>query len=636
MTITVNLNLNTDDIPEGVTNLFFTEPRVRSTPLTGLNVAGGSIASTDTLIVAMGKIQNQINGVLGGAIYQGTWNATTNSPALASGVGTKGYYYVVSVAGSTNLNGVTDWKVGDWAIFNGIAWEKVDNTDAVSSVNGYIGAVNLVTTDIAEGSNLYYTDARARAAITGTSNRVTVTDGVVDISANYVGQSSITTLGTITTGTWSATAIAADKGGTGQTVYAVGDLLYASTTTALSKLADVAVGSVLISGGVGVAPSYSANPQLTSLGLGTAASFASGNVIHASFTYGGAGGYRQRNSDVGPASYSHFVLENSGAAGVMTTGVNGTGNSLGGVFGTASLAYTGSTTAPGVAVVASNAAGQIFFYTGGSAAANLAGSITSAGVWTILPGGTLREGGWNSTIDIQASASEPFPAVIFGNQTSSTRFSAIMWTRSTSGNTTTGKQAQISGYESGNVGIFDINVNNNAGTSSPTTMVKVFGTLGVYVGGAVNPSAVLHLRAGTTAASSAPLKFTSGSLLTTAEAGAVEFLTDKFYGTITTGAARKEFIQGDNAITDAVNIVFGTTTGTKIGTAAAQKIGFWNAAPIVQPASANQAALSLVDDVSGPDTADVANINFNFDAIKTLVNQLRADLVSAGLIKGSA
>ena len=50
--------------------------------------------------------------------------------------------------------------------------------------------------------------------------------------------------------------ILATKGGTGQTSYAVGDILYASTTTALSKLADVATGNALISGGVGVAPSY--------------------------------------------------------------------------------------------------------------------------------------------------------------------------------------------------------------------------------------------------------------------------------------------------------------------------------------------------------------------------------------------
>jgi hypothetical protein len=52
------------------------------------------------------------------------------------------------------------------------------------------------------------------------------------------------------------TALAATSGGTGQTVYAVGDLLYASTTTALSKLAAVATGNVLRSGGVGTAPAW--------------------------------------------------------------------------------------------------------------------------------------------------------------------------------------------------------------------------------------------------------------------------------------------------------------------------------------------------------------------------------------------
>lgn len=81
--------------------------------------------------------------ITGGVSYQGTWNATTNTPTLTSSVGTKGYYYVVSVAGSTNLNGITDWKIGDWAIFNGSVWEKVDNTEAVTSVNGLTGTVTL-------------------------------------------------------------------------------------------------------------------------------------------------------------------------------------------------------------------------------------------------------------------------------------------------------------------------------------------------------------------------------------------------------------------------------------------------------------------------------------------------------------
>lgn len=86
--------------------------------------------------------------ILGALNYQGTWNAATNTPTLTSSVGTKGYYYVVSVAGTTNLNGITDWQVGDWAVFNGSIWQKIDNTDAVTSVNGYTGTVVLNAADV--------------------------------------------------------------------------------------------------------------------------------------------------------------------------------------------------------------------------------------------------------------------------------------------------------------------------------------------------------------------------------------------------------------------------------------------------------------------------------------------------------
>ena len=64
-------------------------------------------------------------GTTGGVVYQGTWNASTNTPTLTSSVGTKGYYYLVSVGGSTNLNGITTWNAGDWAVFDGTVWERV-------------------------------------------------------------------------------------------------------------------------------------------------------------------------------------------------------------------------------------------------------------------------------------------------------------------------------------------------------------------------------------------------------------------------------------------------------------------------------------------------------------------------------
>lgn len=73
-----------------------------------------------------------------------------------------------------------------------------------------------------------------------------------------------------------------------------------------------------------------------------------------------------------------------------------------------------------------------------------------------------------------------------------------------------------------------------SGSSTPTATGSI--AIGLQV-----PTARLHLAAGTATVNTAPLKFTSGTLLGTAEAGAIEFLTDKYYGTITTGAVRHTF-----------------------------------------------------------------------------------------------
>jgi hypothetical protein len=68
-----------------------------------------------------------INGeVFTGLDFQGSWNASTNSPALASSTGTNGEFYIVSIAGTTNLNGITNWGIGDWALFNGTVWQRVE------------------------------------------------------------------------------------------------------------------------------------------------------------------------------------------------------------------------------------------------------------------------------------------------------------------------------------------------------------------------------------------------------------------------------------------------------------------------------------------------------------------------------
>lgn len=95
-----------------------------------------TIAASDTILAAMAKLQGQITGIPQGLVYKGTWNANTNTPTLASGTGTTGEFYIVSVAGSTNLDGITDWKVGDWAIFVEVGatdtWQKIDNTSDIT------------------------------------------------------------------------------------------------------------------------------------------------------------------------------------------------------------------------------------------------------------------------------------------------------------------------------------------------------------------------------------------------------------------------------------------------------------------------------------------------------------------------
>ncbi|RUX99704.1 hypothetical protein EOA25_25565, partial [Mesorhizobium sp. M2A.F.Ca.ET.040.01.1.1] len=93
------------------------------------------------------------SALFGSLNYQGDWNANTNTPTIpAAAAGNKGWYYMVSVAGATSVGGITDWKVGDWAVSDGTKWVKIDNTDAVASVAGKSGAVTLQVADITDMS----------------------------------------------------------------------------------------------------------------------------------------------------------------------------------------------------------------------------------------------------------------------------------------------------------------------------------------------------------------------------------------------------------------------------------------------------------------------------------------------------
>lgn len=101
--------------------------------------------------------------ILGSLKYRGTLDASTGAyPASPA----QGDYYVISVAGTISGHA---YSIGDWATYDGTQWDYVDNSIKVSSVNGAVGAVTLTTTNIAEGTSLYYTQARFDAAFAAKS-----------------------------------------------------------------------------------------------------------------------------------------------------------------------------------------------------------------------------------------------------------------------------------------------------------------------------------------------------------------------------------------------------------------------------------------------------------------------------------
>ena len=142
--------------------------------------------------------------------YLGTWDASTNTPTLANGTGNAGDVYICNVAGTTNFGaGPITFAVGDWAIYNGSIWQKSINSNAVVSVNGFTGVVSLTTTDIPQGTNLYYTASQARTDLitqtltSGDTTHAPSSDAVISYVASQVGSGTTASLvndnaGTIT------------------------------------------------------------------------------------------------------------------------------------------------------------------------------------------------------------------------------------------------------------------------------------------------------------------------------------------------------------------------------------------------------------------------------------------------------
>jgi len=292
--ISLGSNLASLTIGTGLSGTSYNGSTATTIAIANSGVTSGTYGSASVIPVLTVNSQGQITSISTQATnapaYQGTWNANTNTPTLTSSVGTAGYYYVVSVAGNTTLNGVSGWNVGDWAIFENSVWQKIPGSTsesftnltttnlAVTGLTGYMYAnntsgnvtasttipttalsgtitnaqlANSTISGVSLGSNLFSLTAGTGVSFssgttyngstaitinaTGSGGTVTSVAATVPSFLSISG-SPITTSGTLAI-SYSGTALPAINGGTAQTSYTTGDILYASASNTLSKLA---------------------------------------------------------------------------------------------------------------------------------------------------------------------------------------------------------------------------------------------------------------------------------------------------------------------------------------------------------------------------------------------------------------
>lgn len=198
----------------------------------GLSVKPSVIAATTANIVLTGT--QTIDGI--------TLNAGDRVLVKNQTVASQNGIYVVSASAWVRATDMAAWS----GVPGAFTFVEEGTTQAdtgwvcTSDPGGTIGVTNITFAQFSgagtylAGNGLALTGSTF--SVTGTANRITVSGSGVDIAATYVGQTSITTLGTITTGTWNGTTIAVANGGTGATTLT--GLVKGNGTSAMTAAVD--------------------------------------------------------------------------------------------------------------------------------------------------------------------------------------------------------------------------------------------------------------------------------------------------------------------------------------------------------------------------------------------------------------